>query len=211
MALYLDSASLDDARAAASYGFVTGVTTNPALFHKAGVVDGKATIEALTGLFLGTVFYQLTAHTMEEMRSEARAFTGIAPNVGLKIPCTLDGLKLTAELSRTVAVAVTSVFSPSQAYLAAVAGARYVIPYVNRVTRYTGDGPGLVSQLAAVIEPTACEILAASIKSPAEAVDAILAGAHHVSVPLEVIHAILDNGLTQQAIAEFDAVLPKAS
>ena len=205
MALFLDSANLDDARRASALGFVIGATTNPGLLARAGHTDGLQALQALCPLFPGTVFYQLLGHTPDEMQAEAPPFLDLADNLGLKVPCTVNGLAFTAQVSARVTVAVTGVFTPAQAYLAAQAGAEYVIPYVNRVTRATGDGPGLVAQLAAILDPTECEILAAGIKSAAEAVDALLAGAHHVSLPLEVILSMAGNPLTEQAVADFES------
>ena len=205
MALFLDSANLDDARRASALGFVMGATTNPGLLARAGHTDGLQALQALCPLFPGTVFYQLLGHTPDEMQAEALPFLSLADNIGLKVPCTVNGLAFTAQVSARVTVAVTGVFTPAQAYLAAQAGAEYVIPYVNRVTRATGDGPGLVAQLAAILDPTECEILAAGIKSAAEAVDTLLAGAQHVSLPLEVILAMAENPLTEQAVEDFEA------
>jgi len=205
MTLFLDSASLDDARRASTLGFVIGATTNPGLLARAGHTDALAALRELCPLFPGSVFYQVLAHAPKEMAVEAEPFLKLADNLGLKIPCTADGLTYAAQVSADVTVAVTGVFTPAQAYLAAQAGADYVIPYVNRVTRFTGDGPGLVAQMAAILEPTDCEILAAGIKSPAEAVDSLLAGAHHVSLPLEVILGMAENPLTEKAVADFEA------
>ncbi len=205
MALFLDSANLEDARRAASLGFVVGATTNPGLLARAGHTDGLQALEALCPLFPGTVFYQLLGRTPEEMQSESVPFLSLAENIGLKVPCTIRGLAFTAQVSARTTVAVTGVFTPAQAYLAAQAGAEYVIPYVNRVTRSTGDGPGLVGQMAAILDPTDCEILAAGIKSAAEAVDTLLAGAHHVSLPLDVILAMAENPLTEKAVNDFEA------
>ena len=204
MAVFLDSASLEDARRASALGFVVGATTNPALLARAGHAEARAALQALCPLFPGTVFYQVLARTPDAMRSEAEAFLPLAENLGLKIPCTIQGLEFTARLSGEAIVAVTGVFTPGQAYLAAQAGAHYVIPYVNRVTRLTGDGPGLIDSMADILDPTECEILAAGIKSPAEAVDTLLAGADHVSLPLEVILALAENALTEKAIADFE-------
>lgn len=205
MALFLDSAQLEDARRASSLGFILGATTNPGLLARAGHTDALQALKALCPLFPGTVFYQLLAHTPKEMEAEAEAFLNLAENIGLKVPCTVDGLAFTAQVSARTTVAVTGVFTPAQAYLSAQAGAEYVIPYVNRVTRSTGDGPGLVGQIAAILEPTDCEILAAGIKSPAEAVDTLLAGAQHVSLPLDVILAMAESPLTEKAIVDFEA------
>jgi transaldolase len=205
MSLFLDSAVLGDARQAGGYGFIVGCTTNPALLAAAGFKTAEEAMLALCPLFEGTVFCQLAGHTLEGMRPEAERLMLLASNVGLKIACTLEGLRLAAELSERATVAVTGVFTPAQAYLAAQAGAHYVIPYVNRMTRFTGDGPNVVDAMANILAPTSTEILAAGIKSPAEAVDTLLAGAHHVSLPLSVIHEMAQNALTEKAIADFDA------
>jgi transaldolase len=205
MALFLDSADLDEAREAASYGFVVGCTTNPTLLARAGHKDAYPVLGTLCGLFEGTVFYQLMGHGLEEMRAEARRFMALGSNLGLKIPCTLTGLRFAAEIAPEATVAITAVFSPSQAYLCAQAGAHYAIPYVNRVTRATGDGPDVVAAMAELLVTEECEILAAGIKSPAEAVQTLLAGADHVSLPLDVIRGMAENALTEKAIADFEA------
>jgi transaldolase len=205
MSLFLDSAGLGDARQAGGYGFIVGCTTNPALLAAAGFKTAEEALLALCPLFEGTVFCQLAGHTLDEMRPEAERLMLLASNVGLKIACTLEGLRLAAELSERATVAVTGVFTPAQAYLSAQAGAHFVIPYVNRMTRFTGDGPNVVDAMANILAPTSTEILAAGIKSPAEAVATLLAGAHHVSLPLGVIHEMAQNALTEKAIADFDA------
>lgn len=205
MALFLDSADLQDARQAAELGFVVGCTTNPALLAKAGHGDALAAIKSLCELFAGPVFYQLMGHSLEEMRAEAERFLVLGEVLGLKIPCTELGLQFADEVAGRVPVAVTGVFTPGQAFMAAQAQASYVIPYVNRVTRFTGDGPGLLAQMAAILDSEPTEILAAGIKSPVEAVQALLAGADHVSLPLEVIGGMITNPLTDKAMADFEA------
>jgi transaldolase len=98
------------------------------------------------------------------------------------------------------------VFHPSQAALACAAGAAYVLPYVNRSTRLLGDGPGLVRALRAVIDASGApvQIVAASVKSADEAVAAILAGAHHLTLPLDVIEAMASHPLSEAAIVDFE-------
>ncbi len=205
MTLFLDSADLNDARIAGAYGFVRGATTNPSLMLKAGHTDVRSALVSLCQLLPGTVFHQLTGHTVEELVAQAAAYRGLAPNLGLKIPCTLPGLQFTAQAASEWVIAVTAVFTPSQGYLASQAGARYVIPFVNRATRFTGDGPHLVSLLVETLKNSSCEILAAGIKSPAEAVDCLRAGAQHISAPLAVIQAMCESALTQQALTDFDS------
>lgn len=205
MALYLDSASVEDARRAMKLGFVRGITTNPALMAKTGR-HPQDVIGELCEICSGTVFYQLTAPTVAEREAEARRFAALRPNVGLKIPCTLENLALAARLAdEDFTVGLTAIFSAAQVYLACEAGARYVLPYVNRSTRLLGDGLALVREMRAVIDacPSPTEILAASVKSPEEAVATVRAGAHHLTLPLAVIEAMGVHPLSEQTIAEF--------
>lgn len=204
MSLFLDSAKFEDVEAANALGFVMGATTNPALLSKAGHKDPVAALKKICELLPGPVFHQLTDRTVDGMRAEAKSFIGLAPNLGLKIMATLEGFQFAAEVSDQVAVAITGVFSPSQAYLATVAKADYVIPYVNRLTRYTGAGQSVVEDMAGVLFPTDTDLLAAGIKTPAEAVETLLAGADHVSLPLDVMQAMATNDLTLEAYANFD-------
>ena len=204
MALFLDSAIIAEANKASNMGFIHGATTNPSLLIKAGHTDFHHALELLCSQFKGPVFYQLTTYELAEMNQEYLEFKGIAANLGFKIPCTFIGLQFAASVSANSTIAVTSIFNPSQAYLAAQAGARYVIPYVNRTTRFTGDGIALVKDLRTIISGTDCEVLAAGIKSAAEATAVLLAGSHHVSVPFDVIVEMAENSLSHMAISEFN-------
>ena len=126
--------------------------------------------------------------------------------VGLKIPATTENMALVAEFSAPqVKVALTAMFSLAQAYVACEAGATYLLPYVNRTTRLRGDGLAFVRELVRVCHAVerGTEVLAASVKSPQEAVQTLLAGAHHVSMPLPVLLAMGHDPLSDQAVAEF--------
>jgi transaldolase len=211
MAIFVDSARVDEVRRAMGLGYVRGVTTNPTLMAQ---VDGnpRDVIERLCGIGSGPVFYQLTGATIEEREREGREFHSICPDrVVLKVPATTENMTLVANLSGTeggrgaIPCAVTALFAAHQAYVACEAGARYLIPYVNRATRLMGDGPGLVGDIADVLAEVGAEaeILAASIKSPAEAVETVLAGAHHLTLPLDTILALGDHPLSDAAIEAF--------
>jgi len=207
MSLYLDSANLDDVREAANLGFVRGATTNPKLLAVAGHTDFYKALGEICPLLPGTVFYQLVTETLAEMRNEYRVFRHVAPNLGIKIPCTLTGLQFAKEISRESIVAVTAVFTPAQAYLAGEAGARFVIPFVNRISRFTGSGPEVVTNISIVLQGSRCQVLAASIKSASEAVQILQAGAQHISLPLVVIREMAESPLTRNAIDEFNQAL----
>lgn len=208
MALFVDSAELSEVQRAVALGFVRGCTTNPILMAQAGSAPA-AIIAELCRIVPGPVFYQVTSANAEEREAEGRAISRIAPEkVVLKIPATTENLALLARLASDIPCAATAVYSPAQAWLAAEAGARYVIPYVNRATRLLGDGLKLVAELVAAVRAAGrrVEIVAASIKTSEEAAGAILAGADHLTLPLAVIRELGEHPLSQQAIAEFDRV-----
>jgi len=213
MALFLDSALVKDARRAAALGFVWGVTTNPALIAQVDRPPAEIIVE-LCDLLPGTVFYQLVAPTLEERKAEALRVVEINPvKIGVKIPCTTENLSLLAYLTdQGITCAVTAVFGAHQAYLACEAGAQYVVPYVNRSTRLQGDGINLVNEIRAVVmaADTGTEVLAASIKTPGEAVEALIAGAHHLSLPLDLIMAMGEHSLSQQAIVDFNRAVKRS-
>jgi transaldolase len=211
MALFLDSAKVDDARRAADLGFVCGITTNPALVVGTGR-PAEEVIAALCAVFSGTVFHQVVSPPGPALEAEIDRFRALSSRVAFKIPCEHDYMPAVHGLAEEgLDCAVTGVFGAAQAYIAAEAGARYIIPYVNRATRLCGDGPALVAEMAAVLAHAArsaaadraCEILAASIKSSSEAVDALLAGAHHLTLPWAVLATLAEHRLTDLAMDEF--------
>lgn len=205
MALYLDSAQVDEVRQAMAWGFVTGVTTNPKLMAQAGRPPEEVIAE-ICRLCPGPVFYQPAAIDPSAMEEEGRRFSALSPaQIVLKIPASLDYLAVLARLAPQVPCAATAVFSPAQAYLAAEAGARYVIPYVNRMTRYTGKGIALVAEIAEVLRVTGhrSELLAASLRGVDEVLACLSAGAQHVTLPLALIREMAAHPLSEQAIAEF--------
>jgi transaldolase len=210
MAIYLDSAQPSDAERAAALGFVVGATTNPTLVAAAGM-PAEAVVMTLCGLLPGIVFHQLVGETVEAREAEAHRFAALVPGrVGIKVPTTTENLGLARRLaSEGLVVGMTAIFSPAQVVLAAEAGACYVLPYVDRSTRLLGDGLALVRDMRAAADAVAgadgssVEILAASIKSPEQAVATLLAGAHHLTLPIAVIEAMGEHVLSQATIEEF--------
>ncbi|MBN1955475.1 MAG: transaldolase [Anaerolineae bacterium] len=205
MSVYLDSANPRQVERALALGFIAGVTTNPILIAREEM-PRLALVDKLLAICPTTLFCQLESHSLEEMREEAVALYTLAPDrIVIKIPCTVIGLSLVAELSSWMTCAITAIFSPAQAILAAEAGAQYVIPYVNRTTRLMGDGISLVAKMAQVCRMGQhnIQVLAGSLKSVDEVVEAQLNGADHVTVPFDILMAMADHPLSQQAIAEF--------
>jgi transaldolase len=206
MSIYLDSANPDDARHAQELGFITSITTNPKIVASVGR-PAMELLHELVAIFDGPVWYQVTARTLEGRLDEARKAYAVAPEkVIAKIPITTENMIMVAQLvSEGIPCGVTAVYSPAQVYLAAQAGASYVAPYVNRMTRQLGDGLAVVREMAAILQGTKTEIVAASLKSVQEVSDVLLAGAHHVTIPLDLILQMGDHELSEQAIEEFDA------
>ncbi|MEZ2235961.1 transaldolase family protein [Microcoleus sp.] len=203
MAIYVDTAIITEAQLASQWGWVGGITTNPTLLAKSNF-SPAVTLQELAQIIPGELYYQLTASDFDGMVAEGKAaFELIGQQTVLKIPATIPGFQAVAHLSPEIPCAVTAIYSPSQAVVSAAAGAKYAIAYVNRATRLLGDGFALVRDMANVLKKTNTEILAASIKSPEEAVQTLLAGAHHLTLPLDVLQAIALHELSQQTVDEF--------
>jgi transaldolase len=209
MAILLDSASVDDAAAAAGLGFVHGITTNPALMARE-TKEPLVHLERLLAAFpSGPICYQPTRTSYAQMNEEARAAAALAPDrVVAKLPATLDAIKLAAALTNDgIRCALTAVYSPAQALLAHEAGCVWVIPYVDRAARHSDGSMAVVDSLAAMLArlQSSTRILAASLKGSPQVVDAILHGAHDITAPLEVLRGLPAHPLTESAVREFAA------
>ena len=207
MQLILDSAILDEARQAAAWGWVSGATTNPTLLGQSSLPPAE-TLRELGKVLSGQVFYQLTGKDLQSMQTEVeRAFDILGKQLVLKIPATSMGFQTAAHLSKKYPVAVTSIFTPAQAMLAAAAGARYALYYHNRAKRLLPDGQGthLAEALLRVLDGTDTLVAAASLKSPEEMVEARTAGVPILSAPFAVLAQMPGHALSEQAVAEFDA------
>jgi transaldolase len=205
MAIYLDSARLDEARRAKAFGWVHGVTTNPSLMAKAGI-QPEEVLSGLDDLEFPQVYYQLVSQDLAGMLLEARqACEYIESGLILKIPPTENGFCFVAKHWNEFPCCVTAVFDPAQALVAREAGARYIAVYVNRATKQLGDGLALVEKLAKVLAGSQTEILAASLKSTQEAVDALLAGAQHVTVPCDLLVGLSTHPLSEKTVEQFNA------
>ncbi|MFG1706989.1 transaldolase family protein [Nonomuraea sp. M3C6] len=211
MSLYLDSADLGDARSAAASGIAAGITTNPALMSKVSA-DHVTHLSALLDAFpAGKVFYQLTATDADQAAQEIAAIDRLGPGdrerVVFKLAAQPWLYAIGAQLSAAGSeVAFTAVYSPGQVLCAAQAGARWVIGYVDRAARLDGaDGP-LVSRLAPFV-PDGMVLLAASIKSTEQAVQAVRDGAGGVTTSWTVLSSLMRHPLTDSAVDEFRAAV----
>jgi transaldolase len=206
MAIYLDSADVEDARRAKTLGFVEAVTTNPAHISKTGR-PGLDVLRELLAVSDKPVFYQVTAESIEARIDQIWEAHDIRPGrVVIKVPATTDNYTIVSQLApHGITFCLTAACHAMQAYLAAQVGAAFVAPYVNRLTRQLGDGLAVVQDMASILQGTETCVLAASLKSVHEVTAALMAGAHHVTMPLELIMTLGEHELSRQAMAEFAA------
>ena len=201
--LYLDSALIEEAKTAQEFGWVKGITTNPTLLAKSSLTV-EETLTELSKISPGELYYQLTASDFSAMVAEGKkAFEIIGEKTVLKIPATKMGFQVAAHLAPEINCSVTAIYSPAQAAVAREAGVKYAIAYVNRATRLLGDGLALVAGMAKVLQGSKTEILAASIKSPEEAVAALQAGADHLTLPLPILNSLTTHELSEKTVEEF--------
>jgi transaldolase len=209
MAILLDSASVDDAAAAAGLGFVHGITTNPTLMARESRQPLEHLSRLLTAFPRGPICYQPTGAAFAEMSDEARAACSLASDrIVVKLPSTLEAIRVAATLiGDGVRCALTAVYSPVQALLAHEVGCVWVIPYVDRAARQSVGGQVVVDSLAAILTrlQSSTRILAASLKSGPQVVESILHGAHDVTATLEVLMSLPAHPLTESAVREFAA------
>jgi len=205
MKIFLDSANLDQIRQANALGVVDGVTTNPSLLAKEKG-DWKKLARQICKEIEGPVSLEVLGEDSATMLGEARELVKIAPNVVIKVPLTLEGLKTIKELHlRGIETNATLVFSPNQALLAAKAGATYVSPFVGRLDDIGQDGMQVIQDILTVFRnyelPT--QVLAASIRNTSHVFQAALLGADCATMPLSVILDLVKHPLTDSGLAKF--------
>ena len=206
MKFFVDTANLDEIREAADLGLLDGVTTNPSLIAKEGDVDFKTRIKEICDIVDGDVSAEVTAVDYDGMLEQGRELAKIADNVVIKCPLTWDGLKATKTFSgEGIKVNVTLCFSPSQALLAAKAGAGYISPFIGRLDDISQDGMELIRQIVQIYDNYgfSTEVLAASIRHPMHIVDSALAGADVATVPFSVFKKIVKHPLTDKGLDAF--------
>ena len=205
MKLFIDTANVDEIRAAAELGVICGVTTNPSLIAREGKVFEEV-IKEITTIVDGPISAEVVAPDADGMVAEANELTKIHENIVIKIPMTLEGLKATKQLSALgIKTNVTLIFSATQALLAARAGATYVSPFVGRLDDISDSGIDLVADIAEIfaIHDIKTEIISASIRGPQDMTDSAKAGAHIATVPYKVIVQMSKHPLTDAGIAKF--------
>jgi len=206
MKFFIDTANLDEIRECKELGLIDGVTTNPSLVAKEGNVDFKEHLKKICDLVKGDISAEVTALDTEGMLREGRDYAQVAPNVVVKCPLTLDGLKATRKLREEgIKVNVTLCFSASQALLAAKAGASYISPFIGRLDDISTDGMQLIRDIVQIYDNYGytTEVLAASIRHPMHIVDCALAGADVATIPFKVIQQLVKHPLTDKGLDAF--------
>ncbi|EAO0950445.1 fructose-6-phosphate aldolase [Salmonella enterica] len=208
MELYLDTANVAEVERLARIFPIAGVTTNPSIVaaSKESVWDVLPRLQNAIGEE-GTLFAQTMSRDAKGMVEEAKRLNNAIPGIVVKIPVTAEGLAAIKLLKKEGIVTLgTAVYSASQGLLAALAGAKYVAPYVNRVDAQGGDGIRMVQELQTLLERHAPDsmVLAASFKTPRQALDCLLAGCQAITLPLDVAQQILNTPAVESAIEKFE-------
>ena len=209
MKFFIDTANVEDIRKANDMGVICGVTTNPSLIAKEGR-DFNEVIKEITTIVDGPISGEVKATTVdaEGMIAEGREIAKIHPNMVVKIPMTVEGLKATKVLSSEgIPVNVTLIFSANQAILAANAGAAYVSPFLGRLDDINTPGIDLIRNISEIFDIYGydTEIIAASVRNPIHVTDCALAGADIATVPYKVIEQMTKHPVTDQGIEKFQA------
>ena len=211
MKFFVDTAKIEDIKKANDMGVICGVTTNPSIIAKEGGKSQEEVLKEIASIVDGPISGEVKATTVdaEGMIAEGREIAKLHPNMVVKIPMTVEGLKATKVLSSEgIKCNVTLIFSANQALLAARAGAAYVSPFLGRLDDISMPGIDLIEQISdmfANYPDISTEIIAASIRNPIHVTDCALAGADIATVPYAVIEQMTKHPLTDQGIAKFQA------
>jgi len=205
MKFFVDSADLDAIAELNDIGLVDGVTTNPSIIAKSGR-DFKEVIAEICKITEGHVSAEVVAMQADQMIEEGRALRKIAPNVCVKLPLTMDGLKACNTLSREgTPTNVTLCFSPNQALIAAKCGATYISPFIGRLDDLSLDGMELIEDIRTIYDNYGfeTEILAASIRNANHVKECAIVGADVMTAPPSVIKSLSNHALTDKGLAAF--------
>jgi transaldolase len=212
MKFFIDTANIEQIKAAAAMGVLDGVTTNPSLAAKE-TLPYRELLTEICKVVSGPVSAEVLATDYDGMVKEARELVKIADNIVVKIPTILEGLKAMKTLSSEgIRVNATLVFTSSQALLVAKAGAAYVSPFIGRLDDISRDGMGLISDVVTIYRNYGfdTEVLVASVRHPMHVVEAALIGADVITMPYNVIEKLIKHPLTDIGLEKFIADYKKA-
>jgi len=205
MKFFIDTANVDEIRRANELGVIDGVTTNPSLIAKEGR-QPVPLLKEICSIVNGPVSAEAVSIKADDMIKEAKILAKIHKNIVVKIPMTPDGLKAVKKLSANgIKTNVTLIFSPSQALLAAKAGATYVSPFVGRLDDISQNGMNLVADILEIFDNYMfnTEVIVASIRNPLHVVESARMGAHIATIPYSVIIQLTKHPLTDMGIEKF--------
>lgn len=205
MQFFVDTADINEIKAALSLGLCDGVTTNPSLVAKTGKPFAQVIAE-ITAVVEGPISLEVTATDTEGMLREAHALAAHGPQVVVKIPMTRDGIRAVKQLSEEgIHTNVTLVFSAAQALLAAKVGATYVSPFIGRLDDIATEGMDLIRQIIEMYDnyDFDTQVLVASVRHPVHVVQAALLGADVATIPAKIVDQLFDHPLTDLGLQKF--------
>ena len=205
MKFYLDTASVKEIQEAASLGLLDGVTTNPSLVAKEGRVFREVLVE-ICNIVDGPISAEVVSIEADAMVKEGRELAKIHKNIVVKVPLIAEGLKATKRLTAEgIRVNVTLCFSPTQALLAAKAGAWCVSPFIGRLDDISSNGMELIRQIITIYKNYDFKtyVLVASVRHPQHVVEAALAGGHICTMPFTIFQQMVKHPLTDLGLKKF--------
>ena len=205
MKFFVDTADIKEIEQLIPTGFVDGVTTNPSLIAKQGD-NMSTTIKSICSIVDGPVSAEVTATDFKNMLEEGKYLASLAKNVAVKVPLTIDGLKTCKKLrEQNIMVNVILCFSPSQAILAAKAGATFVSPFVGRLDDIGEKGMELIDNIVLIYENYGfdTEVLVASIRTKQHVIDSAMIGAQVATLPPKLIYELYKHELTDKGLKAF--------
>lgn len=205
MKFFIDTANINEIKEAAALGILDGVTTNPSLVAKEGK-DFRKLLDEILAVVNGPVSAEVISTDYDGILKEAHELAKIHHNIVIKVPLIKEGLKAVRTLSlENIKTNVTLCFSPSQALLAAKAGATYISPFVGRLDDISHDGMELISQIVQIYKNYnyKTQVLVASIRHPLHLVEAALMGADVCTMPFSVIDKLFYHPLTDLGLEKF--------
>ncbi len=208
MELYLDTANVAEVERLSRIFPISGVTTNPSIVaaSKESIWEVLPRLQKALG-DNGILFAQTMSRDASGMVEEARRLSHTLPDIVVKIPVTSEGLAAIKQLKKEgITTLGTAVYSAAQGLMAALAGAKYIAPYVNRIDAQGGDGIRTVQELQTLLELHApsSKVLAASFKTPRQALDCLLTGCEAITLPLDVAQQMLNTPAVESAIEKFE-------
>jgi transaldolase len=205
MKFYLDTASVKEIQEAASLGLLDGITTNPSLVAKEGRVFREVLVE-ICNIVDGPVSAEVVSLEADAMVKEGKELAKIHKNIVVKVPLIAEGLKATKRLTAEgIRVNVTLCFSPTQALLAAKAGAWCVSPFIGRLDDISSNGMELIRQILTIYRnyDFKTQVLVASVRHPQHVVEAALAGGHICTMPFSIFQQMVKHPLTDSGLKKF--------